>query len=382
METPTTSKVVVISCKEYDPAHVEQAVARGIELLGGIGRFARAGERILLKPNLLAPKAPDKAVTTHPTVFHAVAKQFQATGAHVAYGDSPGLHKPEPTARKSGIATAAAELGIELADFLNGETVHFPAGEFIKQFTLAKGLLQADAIVSLPKLKAHALTRMTGAVKNQFGCVPGFLKAEFHARLGDVERFTQMLVDLNRCIRPRLFIMDAIVAMEGNGPSSGDPRKVGAILLSQDPVALDAIACRLVNLDPALVPTNRVGQQAGLGTFEDIELAGDPVTPLIVTDFNVKRDPEPPRALLGGLLGRLLKQRITPRPTIDPAACTKCGTCVHACPVDPKAVDFRNGKKQPPEYNYHACIRCYCCQEMCPENAIQVQTPLLGRILH
>jgi ferredoxin len=190
-----------------------------------------------------------------------------------------------------------------------------------------------------------------------------------------------MLVDLNTLVRPRLYIMDAVMAMEGNGPRSGNSRKLGVLLFSRDPVALDAVACKIIDLDPALVPTSAPGERAGLGTyhFEDIEIVGEKVEDYICRDFDVVRKPPVPAA--GGRVSRFIKNHTAPRPVIDAALCTLCGTCVRHCPVTPKAVDWLDGdESRPPVHNYNRCIRCFCCQEMCPEGAISVKEPLLGKI--
>jgi Pyruvate/2-oxoacid:ferredoxin oxidoreductase delta subunit len=272
-------------------------------------------------------------------------------------------------------------LDISLADFSHGRTVSFPDGGLVKQFTVASGVLAADGMVSLPKFKTHGLTRLTGAVKNQLGCVPGFLKGEFHARMPDVTSFCQMLVDLNRLLRPRLYVMDGIVAMEGNGPRNGDPRPMSVLLFSPDPIAVDAAACRMMNLDRALVPTITWGEAWGLGAHSQAEILGDPLESFIAPDFRVNRRPipamDPP-----GFVSSLVKNRIVPRPVIKPANCTRCGICVQVCPVSPKGIGFANGKDAPPSYDYDRCIRCYCCQEMCPSDSIEIRTPLLGRIIH
>jgi len=381
-----SSRVALVRCDDYDASRVEDAVARGLSLLGGMGAFVRRGERILLKPNLLAATPPAKAVTTHPGVFGAVAKQAIEAGARVSYGDSPGFGRPEFAAKRAGLAAVAGELGLTLADFVHGKAVSNPEGHQLKQFTLAQGVLDCDGLVSLPKLKTHALTRMTGAVKNQFGCIPGFLKGEFHARMSEMDRFARMLVDLTVFIRPRLYVMDAIVAMEGNGPRSGHPRPVRALLFSSDPVALDAVACRLINLEPALVPVIRWGAEMGLGTFSGMEIVGDSIEPLVVDDFKVNRDKEGKRGVMPSWLAKPLRDLIVPRPAIEAALCTACGTCVKVCPITPKAVDFRSEpapdpSRRPPVYEYARCIRCYCCQEMCPFEAIYVRVPFLGRLV-
>lgn len=382
----SSSRVALVRCERYDDSEVFEAVGRGLTLLGGAERFFRPGEEILLKPNLLVGSAPEKLVTTHPSVFKAVARHLLAAGVRLSYGDSPAFGRPEGmVARRAGLAAAAAELRIRLADFTTGVTVSFPEGRLIKQFTVAAGVLAADGIVSLPKFKTHGLTRMTGAIKNQFGCIPGMLKGEYHARMPSAELFSQMLVDLNRMLHPRLYVMDGIVAMEGNGPRNGDPRPMSVLLLSTDPVALDAAVCRMMNLDPMLVPTIAWGKEWGLGSYlpgrKSEDTVGDPLESFIAADFDVNRQRISTTGRRG-FMASLLNQWVFPRPVLDPQSCTRCGACVEACPVTPKAIEFCNGKERPPSYDYGECIRCYCCQELCPARAITIRVPLLGRIIH
>lgn len=370
-------RVAVIRCDRYDPAAVDASVRRGVELLGGPSRFFSAGERIVLKPNLLVASAPDKAVTTHPSVFRAVATLAMDQGARVSWGDSPGFGSTEGAAKRAGILDVTRELGLACGDFSTGIQVSHPDGSIVKQFTLAKEVVEADGLITLPKLKTHALTRMTGAVKNQFGCVPGLLKGEFHARMPDVDTFCRMLVDLNNLIKPRLAIMDAIIAMEGNGPRGGDPRATGVLLISDDLVAIDTVGCMLMDLDPDLIGTITWGERLGLGSRGDIEIVGDTLPEL--APFVANRNPASTSGAFGSALGRRL---LSPRPHIVEDGCTRCGTCVRVCPVDPKAVEFPDHDRgRIPEHDYSRCIRCYCCQEMCPEHTIHVRTPFLGRII-
>lgn len=374
------STVAVIRCNSYGDEDVAAAVRRGFGLLGGVERFVRSGESIVLKPNLLVGREAERAVTTHPSVFRAVARSLGGAGARLSYGDSPGFGRTGSVAGRAGIAQVACELAIPVADFGSGEAVSFPGGHLIKQFTIAHGVLDADGLVSIAKLKTHGLTRITGAIKNQFGCIPGVLKAEFHARLPNANLFSQMLVDLNLLLRPRLFVVDGIVAMEGNGPQSGRPRSMNVILLSADPVALDATICRLIDLDPRLVPPIAYGEAFGLGSAKAIRVVGDPVDALVAHDFDVDRSP---RSTTGrfGRVGRVARRLVVPRPVIREESCTQCGTCVRVCPVTPKAVEFETSGA-PPIHRYDRCIRCYCCQELCPEGAIEIDVPLLGRLIH
>jgi len=374
------STVALVRCASYRDEEVDAAVRRGLDLLGGALRFVRPGESIVLKPNLLVGREAERAVTTHPSVFRAVARSLGDAGARLSYGDSPGFGRTESVAGRAGIAEVARELAVPVADFGSGETVSFPDGHLIKQFTIAHGVLDADGLVSIAKLKTHGLTRITGAIKNQFGCIPGMLKAEFHARLPNADLFSQMLVDLNLLLRPRLFVVDGVVAMEGNGPQSGRPRSMNAILLSADPVALDATICRLIDLDPRLVPTIAHGEAFGLGSAKAIHVVGEPMDALVARDFDVDRGPRPSTGRFGRA-GRVARHLIVPRPAIRAEACTRCGTCVRVCPVTPKAVEFETSGS-PPVHRYDRCIRCYCCQELCPEGAIEIDVPPLGRLIH
>ena len=376
------SKVALVRCESYDYSEVKTAVRKGIQLLGGPSVFAKPGEKILLKPNWLVADPPEKGSTTHPMVFKAVCEVFQAAGAKLSYGDSPGFQSPESAAKKTGSMAAAAEFNIPLADFVNGKEIFFTEASQNKKFVIANGVLESDGLISLPKLKTHGFARMTGSVKNQFGCIPGARKGEFHVKIPDAYDFARMLVDLNMFIKPRLYVMDGIIAMEGNGPRGGKLKKMNVLLFSADPIALDATVCRIIGLDPEFVPTIKIGKEAGHGTFiqNEIELLGDPIESFIDLKFDVTRKPLNPIKMVGGL--PFLKNSLIPKPFITESKCIKCGICINMCPVTPKAVDWRDGQKEKtPVYTYKRCIRCYCCQELCPESAITLKAPPIRRFL-
>ncbi|MBQ7848499.1 MAG: DUF362 domain-containing protein [Clostridia bacterium] len=381
--------VVLVPLDSYDQPQVDEAVREGFRLLGGLGKFVKPEEKLLLKPNLLARALPQKAITTHPAVFSAVCRALKEAGCNrLSYGDSPGnpTTTPDKAAEGAGIAEAAAEFGLEKADFASGSVVPFPEGRTAKSFYLCKGVQEADGLINVCKMKTHALERITGAVKNLYGCVTGVNKATGHAMFPNSEVFADMLVDLNRCIRPRLHIMDGVMAMEGNGPTSGTPTPMNVLLFSDDPVALDAVFCSLIRLDPAAVPTCVYGQKQGLGVMDDEKiLVRTPAGDMSVTqvreqlgrsDFNVYRG-----TLEKGLLFKLmpLLPFLQHRPKADPKKCVACGVCEEACPVPEKAVRSGNGKKA--KYDYKKCIRCYCCQEMCPVKAIEVYRHPLTKLL-
>jgi uncharacterized protein (DUF362 family)/NAD-dependent dihydropyrimidine dehydrogenase PreA subunit len=375
-------KVSLIECPDYDTERVFHAVQKGIDLLGGINRFVSPMEKILLKPNVLYGAAPEKAITTHPALLKAMALLCLQNGARVSFGDSPGWGNPQAMAAKAGLEAVAKEIGLEQADFNTPVTVSFNQALIAKQLVLAKGVLEVDGIISLAKMKTHGFMRITGAVKNQFGCVPGLRKSEFHIKMPTAEHFAAMLVDINRFLKPRLYIMDGIVAMEGNGPGSGNPRIMKVLLFSSDPVALDAVFCRLINLSPEYVPTMKPGLESGLGTYQDsqIEICGDSISDLACPEFNVVRQPA---VTFDHAFPYYLKNLITPRPFIDYELCTNCGVCTTVCPLNPKAVRRANDRQETkPSFDYRRCIRCYCCQELCPHGAIAIKRPLLSRIIH
>jgi len=381
------SKVAVIPCEEYDAKAVYEAVEKGVALLGGWKSFVKPAEKILLKPNLLNRADPDRAVTTHPAVFESVILSLRDKGfPDLTYGDSPGHPgSVEKTAEACGIKEAADRLGVPLADFTRSQNVEYIRGRTTRKFEISQGVLDSDSIINLCKMKTHQLERITGGVKNMFGCVYGMHKGAAHARYPDAESFAQMLVDLNLLLKARLHIMDGIVAMEGNGPASGTPVKMGVILISEDPVALDATFCRLVDLDPASIPTVFYGGIFGLGKWKesDIEILGvEDLSDYRNPKFDVSREKS-----YGGKWAYLDKLKILARkPVILKNRCIRCGACVQACPLEDKAVYFPDrdmadsssdgGKREVPVYDYKKCIRCYCCQEMCPEQAIIVKRKL------
>jgi len=375
------SRVVLVYCDDYSADMVTEAVRKGVDLLGGIDRFVKKDEKILLKPNMLTGDRPEKCVTTHPSVFKAVAGLFLEGGARLTYGDSPAYGSSLAAAKGNGLHEAAESMGVPMADFKNGEEIFFKDGRQNRKFIIAKGVLESDAVISLPKFKTHGLEKFTGAVKNQFGCVPGVRKGEYHVKLVDPDEFGKMLLDLNAFVCPRLYIMDGIQAMEGNGPRGGRPINMNVILLSDDPVAMDATACRLIGLDPMFVPTVRYGEEAGLGiaSEKNIEILGQSPERFRNLLFDVDRKPVKP--FPGSKIVKAVKNRLLPRPVIREADCIKCGVCVKMCPVEGKAVDWENGdRKKPPVYDYKKCIRCYCCQEMCPESAIVLKKPVIRKL--
>jgi uncharacterized protein (DUF362 family)/Pyruvate/2-oxoacid:ferredoxin oxidoreductase delta subunit len=371
------SIVALVACPDYDRERVSFAVRKGLDLLEYAGPGA-GSEALLLKPNMLRGALPQKGVTTHPAVFAGVARALMDRGARLSFGDSPnGIFRQSAVAAQTGLAAEAESLGIPMEDFDDGEEVAYPAGVQNRRFLVARSVLAAGVIVNLPRLKTHSLTVVTGALKNTFGVVPGSRKAEFHIKHPDVEGFSRMIVDLNGLVRSHLVIMDAIRVMEGNGPSSGTLADVGLLVLSEDPVAADAVGCRIMGIDPLTLPMLRMAEEAGLGNADadHIEIRGEAIEAFARKDLDIPFRSVTER--IPRFIMRFAKDLAIPKPVIDPQLCIRCGECVMACPTSPKALAQDKGGV--PRYNYAICIRCYCCQETCPQGAISVKRAPLGR---
>ncbi len=366
--------VALVKCESYDEKEVYTAVKQAVSLLGGWAAFVSPAEKLLLKPNLLKRAEPAAAVTTHPAVLKAVALLLREEGCEkISYGDSPGAQSMETVARGAGLAQAAEEMGLEAADFSQTRVMEQEG----VSFAICQGVWEADAIINLPKMKTHALERITGAVKNLYGCIGGFQKAIGHTQYPDAVSFAGMLAKLAAAVKPRLHIMDGVVAMEGNGPGSGDPVPMKVILASADPYALDQVFCRLIDLDPALVPTNAyaAGGQAVIRTVDGDITAAEAFHKYGRSGFRVDRSDS--LQFNVGPVDWILKN-LRQRPVILKERCKSCRICVESCPLKDKALKMQ-GKY--PVYDYGVCIRCYCCQEMCPHKAIGLHQPWLGRVL-
>ncbi len=367
MENPQSSDVSLIRCPDYDTSKTYHAVRRAVDFLGGIRAFVKPGERVLLKPNLLKAKPPETAVTTHPEIVRAIIRLVQEAGGTVLVGDSPGMGSLQKVAERTGILDVIREEGAQLVEFDTALQIK-NAGRF-QQFEIARSVYEADAIINLPKLKTHGMTTLTGAVKNLFGCIPGKRKVQWHLSTG-VNRghFMRMLVELYLVLRPRLTIVDAVVGMEGNGPGSGDPRQIGAVVAGRDAISVDVVCARLVGVDPEKLPLIRAAAAAGVGEtkLDRIRVFGDSLKESAISRFLL-----PPQEHLEWRLPEwtrgILKDALTTRPVIDQAHCIQCGICQKHCPQG--AINDA-GKRL--RVRYRDCIRCFCCQEFCPQGAITV----------
>ncbi|HHS50074.1 MAG TPA: DUF362 domain-containing protein [candidate division Zixibacteria bacterium] len=377
------ARVSIIRAEEYDAKFLRPKVKSLLEPLGGIESLFVAGDRVLLKPNLLSARTPDRGVTTHPSVVEAIAMELIDLGAEVAIGDSPaGAHKGvERVFRNTGMLDVAERLGIPWINFEKSGAfaVHREDGTTLH---LTNALREYDKIVNICKLKTHSYTYYTGAVKNLYGLVPGFRKTAYHKSHPLTRDFSQVVVSIYEEAHATLHIMDAIVGMEGNGPSSGDLRDVGLILASTDGVALDRVAERIIGIKkPTDSPITTIAANRGLGEgdVDKIEILGGNFDEFILEKPFVLPSKAPQYLLTSPIPGWILRNLakvIWIRPRAIDEKCIRCGLCIKSCPVD--AMRMADGN--PPEIDYKACITCLCCNEVCPEKAFELVKSPVARL--
>jgi len=353
----------VVSVRKVQKYHSGDILKAVEEIYAAAGGPDPKGKRVLLKPNILADLAPEKAVTTHPEVFRACALYFQSRGATVLAGDSPALHVSGFKAKICGIGPVCKELGIKWVDFTE-DPIHRNG------FKFARILDEVDMVISLPKLKTHELAYFTGATKNLFGLIPGLSKALLHAKYPNRNAFSAMIVDVMEAIKPTFAIMDAIIGMEGAGPQNGQPKHIGLMLGSCNLIALDIVASQIVGYNPMDIPmlSHAVNQDVQLSDINDIFIEGGTIKDWRVKNF--KRIPIDRRYNLAfmGVRYAKIRRRFDRRPIFDHDKCILCQKCVQICKAE--ALQVKDGKIHIHDPN---CIRCYCCHEVCPVNAIEIK---------
>ena len=370
------SKVSLKKLTSYDQHDCLQAIKNLLQPLGGMEAFVKPGQNVLLKPNLLSGKAPEKAVTTHPEIVRAVAQLARQAGGIVSIGDSPGIGSPETVARKCGILALTEELGCPFVPFETAVAIHPTGGKF-KHFEVAEELLDADVVINLPKLKTHQMMGLTCGIKNMFGAIVGLRKPRLHLQAGtDKAFFALMLLELCEALAPALTIVDAVVGMEGEGPGSGDPVQIGALLAGSHPQAVDTVATELLGMKPRQVWT----QQQAINTgrphtdFEQLTICGDSFEEMQITNFRQAKMTDVNFGLKGALKHHL-RHALTARPVPDHNLCRRCNDCVTHCP--PEAMKIENNRLL---IDYDHCIRCFCCQELCPHGALMTKQGFLLKL--
>lgn len=288
MAESSKAKIYAGRCTSYELAEVRQVLAAALETFGGMSALVRPGEKVLLKPNLLARAIANYPTTTHAAVVEAVIEQVKAAGGKPFISDSPAFGTALQVATVGGIAEVARRHDVEIVEMTQPRRVKAPSGRWL---TVDACVLEADKIINLAKLKSHQQLGMTGPVKNMFGCVNGKRKPVWHFRLGDREggrQFARMLLDLSATLAPTLAIVDGIIAMEGNGPRNGTPRPLHLLLAGQDAVALERAIAEVVKLPAEReTPVLQVARESGFGQSElsQIEVVGEPLAAFAVDDF-------------------------------------------------------------------------------------------------
>lgn len=377
--------VSVVGCKTYEKEEVRSALLSLLAPLGGLS-FVQPGVTVAIKANLVAGLKPEKAATTHPVLLEVLAEEIGKRGGTAVIGDSPGgLYNAAALSHvysTTGLRMLERE-GVTLNRNFGERTAAFPEGKVLKSLTYTAYLDECDYIINFAKLKSHGMMGMSCAAKNLFGAVPGLLKPEYHYRFPEHPDFADMLLDLDEYFRPVLSIADAVVAMEGNGPTAGEPRLVGCLLASASPHCLDLAAASILGRGRE-IPTLEAAYRRGMipEKAENLVSFGTPAA-FAVPDFKNIATPSSLSFAGSGngaftrfkkaFLGKILSTR----PELHKDLCVGCGVCRDICPA--KAIAIQNKKAV---IDRDKCIRCFCCQEFCPKSAMKVKKSLLMQFFH
>ncbi len=367
------SKVVILECKNYELETVIERINAAVEILGGWDKFVKPQDKVLLKVNLIGPKSSESAAVTHAEFVRALVRILKGRNCTVWIGDSSGgaIAGIAPTAqsfRVAGYERVAEEEGAEIKNFdREGVTCVQPESRCEETMHIAKPMFDADVVINLPKLKTHSAQIFSGAVKNVFGCIPGLKKAKYHKMAPDPSDFGQIICDIHKATKIKLHIMDGILAMQGEGPTAGSVYQADKILISEDPLALDTVAAKMMGMDVDDIPILETARKRNLGEgcLKNITLEGDYKQVPRLDRFKL------PRSFRGSkkrnskaLLSVIEFFRTHPR--INPDKCKKCNMCVESCPV--QAID-RDTK----QIDYKTCIECMCCHELCMFKAVELK---------
>lgn len=370
--------VSLVHCENYEPDRVKAAVQNVLKPLGGIGAFVSPGATVLLKPNLLSARVPEKRVTTDPAVVKAVATIVREAGGNPFIGDSPGIEPFHRVIAKTGMKRIADELGVDLIELRDPKPVTLPKNALFRNLEIASLALDADVVINLPKLKTHTQMLMTLGVKNLFGTIVAQRKTEWHYMTGlNREAFASLLLHIYEAVAPALTILDGIWGMEGEGPGNGEPCQLNLLGAAQDAVALDTTICRLLDIPLDSFPLYRAARERGIGETvpERIEILGDFPPSYRIQGFRVPKLDS--LRILPGIFDGFAKRYLVSKPVQDAGTCKGCGECALACPAH--AIELLGHHLL---FDYDSCIRCYCCQEICPQGAIGFKKGLLVKLLN
>lgn len=361
----------------YNQDEITNSIRRHFVMID-VKKMINPNMKVLLKPNLLMKRKPEEFTTTHPTVVAGIAICLKELGiTDITIADSPGgtYTKQALTGiyEASGMREISEKYNLKLNYDFGSYESKVKNGVKVQNFTLINPVKNADFIIDVAKLKTHAMTTLSGAVKNIFGTVPGLMKPEFHFRFPEKKDFSNMIVDLCETVKPNLCFVDAVTAMQGDGPSAGTSREVNAIFCSKSPYNLDVVLCSVINAKIIDVPIVQVALERGLcvDNIKKLNIVGDqlPVFEDYILpkskgiDFlnNVPKCFKKPLTPIVNLL-------LTSKPIIKRKKCIGCGKCAESCPA--QTIKIQDKKAY---ISYDECIKCFCCHEMCPVKAIDIK---------
>lgn len=365
------SRVTVTPCESYTST-LSERVESLLEPLGGLSSFIPNGSKVLIKPNLLTDKYPDQAITTHPELVRHLVRMTRDCGGTPCIGDSPASAvKLSKIHDKTGFLKMCSEENVPLLNMEQAGSVEIERDGYV--FRVARPVLDADVIINVPKVKTHVLTILTAAVKNMYGTIPGFLKANLHKQHPTARDFGGLVASVCRSIPPALNIADAVVGLQGDGPGTGgSPVQLGFLAASEDAFALDIALCRILGINPKAV--SYLANLETSSALPEVQAIDSSIQNISPTAFDV------PGTLRARLIPKFIVDLLEPflwiRPTIEDS-CIFCGRCVSSCPLEALSMKTKEKPRLEPE----KCIGCCCCHEICPERAIKMtQSPVLNFI--
>ena len=377
------AEVSIVRCENYEENNIKQALSEALAAVGGLDMI-KPGMKVGIKVNLVTGAKPEKAVTTHPVMVCELIKMLKDKGAEVIVGDSPGgLYN---SAFVNGVYSVSGLKPVEKAggklnqDF-SEKTASYPEGKVLREFEYTAWLDNVDVIINFAKLKTHGMMGMSSAAKNMFGAIPGIVKPEYHFRFPDYEKFAAMIVDLDEYFKPVLSIVDAVVGMEGNGPTMGTPRQIGCIIASLSPHKADLVCARVLGIEPDRLPilTDAIGRGLCPSTLSELDVYGDPEEFHIPDYNNIAHRSSivfKGKGFFRNIAFRIIQWAVRSRPALKKKECVGCRVCENICPA--KAIKMVKGKAK---INRDTCISCFCCQEFCPKGAMKVKRPFVAKML-
>lgn len=382
--------VYLSHCPNYDIPALAAQMKTAFEALGITDKLI-SGKKVLLKPNLVMAKKPEFGATSHPAFMEALtAVCFDLGAESVTLADSPG--GPYNAAalalvyRTCGMDSITDKRMVLNQDY-TWQTVN-TSGVKLKSFHILNAIMQADVVIDVCKLKTHSLTGMSCAVKNLFGIIPGVEKFEMHSSYPQVSDFSEMLVDLAEYLvneKNFIAVCDGVLSMEGNGPTHGVPKKTDLFLASRSPFALDVIAEHIMKLDGRIIHLDCAAKRGLVSrNFIDIPLLGQwDSASCPQFDFQPP-DTEAGKFLrnLPNFMGGRLAKLFETKPEILKNKCIGCGKCVTSCPMHTITVEQKNNGRKCAVIHRKDCIRCYCCQELCPIGAVGTKQNPLIKLIH